>query len=66
MESQNPKRYRIPVYFQGVVGPESSSGLVETLVTNTIPHTGGDHFPKFEDIYSVLNSTKFPQDDKVL
>jgi hypothetical protein len=66
MVSQNPKRSRSSVYFQGVAGPKSSSHPVETLVTNTIPHTGEDHCPNFEEIYRIFDSTYFPQDGEVL
>jgi hypothetical protein len=66
MASQNPKRSKSLVYFQGATGPESSSRPVKTLMTDTIPHTGEDHFPDFEEIYRIFNSTYFPEDNKVL
>jgi hypothetical protein len=66
MVSQNPKKSRSSVYFQGATGPESSSRPVKTLMTNTILHIGEDHCPGFEEIYKIFNSTKFPKDEKVL
>jgi len=35
-------------------------------MTDTIPHTGKDHFPSFEDIYRIFDSAYFLEDDKVL
>jgi hypothetical protein len=66
MEIQNPKRPRSLVYFQDPAGPESSSRLVETLVTDTIPHIGEDHFPIFEEIHSIFEFKEFPKDNEVL
>ena len=31
-----------------------------------IPHTDKDHFPDFEEIYRIFNSTDFPQYDEDL
>jgi hypothetical protein len=35
-------------------------------VTDTILHTGEDHHPEFEEIYGILESIEFPEDNKVL
>jgi hypothetical protein len=64
--SQNPKILRSSVYIQGPIGPESLSRLVETLVTDTISHTGEDHCLGFEEIYRILESREFPEDNEVL
>jgi hypothetical protein len=66
MVSWNPKISKSSVYHQGATGPESSSRLVETLITNTIPHIGEDYGHVFEYIYRIFDSTYFYEDDEVL
>jgi hypothetical protein len=66
MTSQNPKIPKGSVYFQSATGPESSSRPVEVLVTDTNHHTGEYHFPGYEEIYKIFNSTYFPADEENL
>jgi len=66
MEIQNPKRSKSLMYFHGVAKPESSSRPTKNLMNDTILHIGKYHFPRFEEIYRIFDSTNFPEDDKVL